>query len=85
MRIHRWWLALVLALLTPWIGPHVDRYEPIGRVLLQVSADGPDRGFWVIASLLLALSYTVWLILLSGIVAWLSHRRRDHEGSNGHA
>jgi hypothetical protein len=41
MKIHRWWLALVSALLTPWLGPHIDRYVPIGWVLLRA---GDENG-----------------------------------------
>lgn len=85
MSIHRWWLALVAALLTPWIGPHIDRYVPVGWLLLQAGADTTDAGFWIIAGLLLALGYGVWLLLLSGVAALLSPRPRERESSNGHA
>lgn len=77
MKIHRWWLALVAALLTPWIGPHIDRYLPVGWVLLQVSAEKPDAAFWVIAGVSLCVAYAVWLVLLSVIAAWPAHRRSD--------
>ena len=76
MRTHRWWLALVAALLTPWIGPHLDSYVPVGWVLLQAPANAPDAGFWVIAGVLLAVCYLVWLAVLSGLSAWFSRQRR---------
>ena len=85
MKIHRWWLALVAALLTPWIGPHIDRYLPVGWVLLQAGAEKPDPGFWVIAGVLLCIAYVVWLGLLSGLAAWFGHRRRDSGRPHGHA
>lgn len=85
MKIHRWWLALVAALLTPWIGPHIDRYLPVGWVLLQANAEAPDVGFWVIAGVLLCVAYVVWLVLLSVIAALLAHRQRNRGSSNGHA
>ena len=85
MKLHRWWLALVAALLTPWIGPHIDRYLPVGLLLLQVGADEPDVGFWVIAGVLLCVAYVAWLVVLSIIAAWLTHRRANAGGSNDHA
>lgn len=85
MKIHRWWLALVGALLTPWIGPHIDRYLPVGWVLLQANAEAPDVGFWVIAGVLLCVAYVVWLVLLSVIAALLAHRQGNRGSSNGHA
>ncbi len=33
MQTHRWWLAIVATLPTPWIGPHIDQYVPVGWVL----------------------------------------------------
>ena len=83
MRVHRWWLALLAALLTPWI--HIDRYLPIGWLLLQAHAEAPDAGFWVMAGGLLGVVYVTWLVLLSGLAAWLAHRRRDRGRSSGHA
>lgn len=83
MKIHRWWLALVAALLTPWIGPHIDRYLPVSWVLLQASTEAPDVGFWVIAGVLLGVAYAVWLALLSVIAALLAHRQGNRGSSNG--
>jgi heme/copper-type cytochrome/quinol oxidase subunit 2 len=85
MRIHRWWLALLAALLTPWLGPHIDDYLPVGWLLLQAHAEAPDAGFWVIAGVLLGVAYVAWLVLLSAITAWFAHRRRDRGRSSGHA
>ena len=76
MSTHRWWLALVGALLTPWIGPHLDRYVPVGWVLLRALGEKPDVAFWLIAAVLLAVAYGVWLALLTGAGALLSRRRR---------
>lgn len=84
MSPHRWWLALIAALLTPWIGPHIDRYVPAGWVLIQASAEAPDPGFWVIGAVLLALYYVAWLVLLSAFT-WLLQRRCNSGSSNGHA
>jgi hypothetical protein len=39
MKAHRWWLALVAALMAPWIGPHADGYLPLGWVLLQARSN----------------------------------------------
>lgn len=49
MSIHRGWLALIAALLTPWFGPHIDRCLPVGWVLSRAYVEAPDAGFWVIA------------------------------------
>lgn len=85
MQTHRWWLAIVATLLTPWIGPHIDRYVPVGWLLFQAGAEETDRGFWVIAAVALGLGYVAWLVLLSGLAAWLARRRRDRGSSSGHA
>ena len=68
---------MVATLLTPWIGPHVDRYVPVGWVLLQASTENADRGFWVIAAVAVGVLYLVWFALFSGIAAWLGRRRQD--------
>jgi hypothetical protein len=65
LRPHRWWLALVAALLTPWMGPHVDGYLPLGKVLFMARTESADAGFWVIASILITVAYGVWLLLFS--------------------
>lgn len=84
MSLHRWWLALIAALLTPWIGPHIDRYLPVGWVVIRATTEAPDIGFWVIAGVLLALGYVAWLLLLTAFAALLSHRRRERKSTNGH-
>lgn len=83
MRTHRWWLAVVATLLTPWIGPHIDQYVPAGQVLFRAGAEDADRGFWVIAAVALGVVYLAWLVFLSGLAAWLARRRRDQGSSNG--
>jgi hypothetical protein len=82
MSIHRWWLALIAALLTPWVGPHTDRYLPVGWVLSRAYVEAPDAAFWVIGGVLLALCYVAWVALLSGF-AWVLHRRRNRGSPNG--
>jgi hypothetical protein len=71
---HRWWLALPAALLTPWIGPHIDRYLPLGGLLLEARKGGTDLGFWILAAGLLVIAYLVWLLILSAIAAFFSRR-----------
>jgi uncharacterized membrane protein len=75
MKIHRWWLALVAVLLMPWIGPHIDSYVPIGWVVFRGGGEKADLGFWIVAGVLLCLAYVAWVVLLSVIAAWASHRR----------
>jgi len=84
MQAHRWWLAIVATLLTPWIGPHIDQYVPVGRVLIRAGTEDTDRGFWMIAAVALGGIYLAWLVLFSGLAAWLARRRRDHGSSSGH-
>lgn len=84
MKTHRWWLALIAALLTPWIGPHVDHYLPIGWVLIQVRADAPDLAFWVISGVLFCVAYIVWLGLFSAFAALIARSHGSQSGSNGH-
>lgn len=83
MQKRRWRLAMVATLLTPWIGPHIDQYLPVGWVLLRSGAEDADLGFWVIAALGLGVIYLAWLVLFSGLAAWLARRRRDHGRSRG--
>lgn len=83
IRTHRWWVAIVATLLTPWIGPHVDRFVPVGQVLFHAGAENADRGFWVIAAVALGVIYLAWLVLFSGLAAWLGRHRRDHGNSSG--
>ena len=82
MHNHRWWIALVATLLTPWNLPHVHRYAPVGWVLLQARVGNADRGFWVVAAAAVGVLYMVWFALFSGIAAWFARRRRDR-GSSG--
>jgi hypothetical protein len=65
MNAHRWWLALVATLLTPWIGPHVDGYLPLGWVLAQARSSSAGGGFWAIAGVLLSIAYGAWFALFS--------------------
>ena len=81
MRLHRWWLALVAALLTPWVGPHMDGYLPVGWVVLRARSESPDAAFWVICALLLSFGYLLWLALLSGIAAWTARLRHPTDDS----
>jgi hypothetical protein len=76
LRVHRWWLALAAALLTPWIGPHLDSYIPIGQVLLRARHESANAGFWVIAVVLVMVAYGAWFALLSVVSAWLARRRQ---------
>jgi hypothetical protein len=62
------------ALLTPWIGPHVDGYLPLVGVLVQARSNSADWAFWAIAGVLLCVAYGVWFGLLS-LAAWLVRRR----------
>lgn len=83
IRTHRWWVAVAATFLTPWIGPHVDRFVPIGQVLFHAGAENTDRAFWVIAAVALGVIYLAWLGLFSGLAAWLARRRRDPGSSTG--
>lgn len=78
--VHRWWLALLATLLTPWVGPHVDGYLPLGLVLLRALRESPDAGFWVLAGILLAVDFALWFAVLSGLI-WWSRRRKPGDRS----
>lgn len=67
------WLALPGALLTPWIGPHVDQYLPLGLVLVRAPREHPDAGFWLIAGALFVVGYA---LSFSVLVAGAAVRRR---------
>ena len=71
----RWWIAAILTLLSPWPGPHVDGYLPLGWVLVRAAQDLPDAFFWALASGLLLVVYGLWLAIL-GAVDWWQRRRR---------
>jgi hypothetical protein len=79
MHTHRWWLALVATLLTPWMGPHIDQYVAAGWVLTRAATEDADGGFWILAAVALSAIYLVWLPLLTGLAGWLARRRRDQE------
>lgn len=70
-RTHRWWLAAVAALLTPWIGPHISDYIPVGWALIGAGSARPDAAFWVIAAVLLTVGYFAWLLVFSAIARML--------------
>ena len=79
LRTHRWWLAAVAALFTPFIGVHITDYVPIGFLLLLAAAgslgsEGPDAGFWLIAGGLFVLSYGLWLLVF-GVIDRLRRSR----------
>ena len=84
MQTHRWWLAIIATLLTPWIGPHIDQYVPVGWVMFQAGTEDADSGFWVIAAAALGVIYLAWLVLFSGLSARLARHRRDRGSSGGH-
>ena len=71
----RWWLAAVLTLLSPWVGPHVDGYLPLGWVLVHATREQPDAFFWVLAGGVLLVVYGVWVALLSVAGWWLGRRQ----------
>lgn len=78
MRVHRWWLSLIAALLSPWPGPHIDAYVPIASALVRARGESPDIAFWMIAGALLAVAYLAWWLAFTGIAAWTRHaRKRD--------
>lgn len=85
MQTYRWWLAIVATLLTPWIGPHIDRYVPVGWVLFQAGIEDTDSGFWLIAVETLGVIYLAWLVLVSGLAAWIARCRRDLGNSSRHS
>lgn len=76
MKLHRWWLALVATFLTPWVGPHIDRYVPVGWVLARALDEKPDFGFWILAGVLLAVGYLAWVLVFTGL-GWLRSRSRS--------
>ncbi len=84
MQPHRWRLAIVATLLIPWIGPHIDQYVPVGRVLFRAGTEDAGRDFWVIAAVALGVISLAWLGLFSGLAARLARRRRDRGKSSGH-
>lgn len=71
----RWWLALLAALLTPWVGPHVDRYVPFGWVLLRAFRESPDAAFWVIAGGFLLLLFGIWLLIITWVLRRFQPKR----------
>ena len=73
LRTHRWWLAAWAALLTPWIGPHISDYIPVGWALIRAGGASPDAAFWIIAAVLLTLGYAGWLAVFT-IVARMLRR-----------
>lgn len=83
IRILRWWLAIVATSLAPWIGPHIDRYVPVGQVLFHAGAENAGHGFQVIAAVALGGIYLAWFVRFSGFAACLARHRRDLGSSIG--
>jgi hypothetical protein len=73
--VKRLLLALVATLLTPWLGPHVDQYVPMGWVLIKAPGNAPGS-FWVLAVAACGVVYLVWLGVFTAVAAWLASRRR---------
>ena len=71
----RWWLAAILTLLSPWLGPHVDDYLPLGYIVWHAIGAGPDAFFWVLAAGVLLVVYGLWVAILSVAGWWLSRRQ----------
>ena len=67
LRTHRWWLSAIAALLTPWIGPHISDYIPVGWALIRAGSASPDAAFWIIAGVLFTLGYAAWLLVFTAI------------------
>ena len=57
-------VALGMALLLPFPGPHIDRYVRVAAVLFRRDALDADAGFFVLTGVLLAV-YTLVLFALS--------------------
>lgn len=57
-------IALGIALLLPFPGPHVDSYVPIAAVLFRRDALDADAGFFVLAAALIAVYTAVVFGLL---------------------
>lgn len=74
MRLRPWRLAVVAAVLTPWMGPHVDHYVPLGWVLVRGGAEGADRGFWVVAAGVVGVVFLAWFVLFRWLAARLGTR-----------
>lgn len=69
-----WRLAIVAAVLTPWMGPHVDQYVPVGWVLVRGGAEGADRRFWVVAAAVMGGVFLGWFVLFRWLATWLGTR-----------
>ena len=57
-------LAVGIALLLPFPGPHLDGYLPIGAVLFRRDAFDADAGFFVMAGVLITVYTAVVFALL---------------------
>lgn len=66
-------VALLLGLLTPWPGPHVDRYLPLAAVAFSAFDQGADAGFWLFCLALWIAGAAVWFGLATA--AWWLWRR----------
>lgn len=66
-------LAVLLALLTPWPGPHIDHYFPLIGVAIGASGQEVDSAFWLLWGGLCIGFALVWFVCL--LVVWALFKR----------
>lgn len=82
MKLFKGWrllLAAIIGLLLPFPGPHVDRYLPLGAVLLKGMGDAPASFFLlaaVILSVYTAVAYGV-IVLVTFLLRKKDSGRRE--------
>lgn len=67
----RFAFSLLIALVLPFPGPHIDKYIPIARVLAPDVSAGADWGFYLI----LALALIGYATVVFGLLTFVSWRR----------
>jgi hypothetical protein len=69
-----WLIALFVALLLPFPGPHVDAYVPLALVVIR-GVGNAESGFWILAAVLV----TVYTLAVRGIIALATLVRRRRQ------
>lgn len=69
-------VALMMGLLMPWPGPHIDRYVSLAEVAINARGQDVEPAFWLFWGVLWITCSALWLGCLMLAWALLNRRKR---------